>query len=259
LLRLSAQAFTPEVPGRRLNLSAIEASLRAVQQDFVRLNATLSTPRDPFSDEVLANLLAGYACVDDAIAQGLDLFALGNSRRLLELNIRVLCGPGEKARRAAASHIAATERRFYEQPGGGIRDLMHWLSVHTKDPVWRRAAGAYVRILSQPQLYLEGNHRTGALIMSYILARDGRPPFVLTLDNAKAYFDPSALVKGTKKRGVAELTRLPKLKKRFAKLLEAQSDDAYLLPASPSTAEQRAASDEARERPDMDAFPREAS
>jgi len=229
------------VPGRRLNLSAIEASLRAVQRDFDRINATLSTPRDPLSDQVLGNLLAGYACVDDALAQGRDLFALGNSRQLLELNILVLCGSGEEARRAAASHIAATERRFYEQPGGGIRDLMHWLSVHGKDPVWRRAAGAYVRILSQPQLYLEGNHRSGALLMSYILAREGRPPFVLTVDNAKAYFDPSALVKGAKKRGVAELTRLPKLKKRLADLLERRSDAGYLLPASRSPAPQGAA------------------
>jgi len=247
------------VLGRRLNLSAIEASLQEVQRDFDRINATLSAPRDPFSDEVLGNLLAGYACVDDALAEGLDLFALGNSRRLLELNILVLCGSGQVARRLAASHIAATERRFYEQPGGGIRDLMHWLSVHTKDPVWRRAAGAYVRILSQPQLYLEGNHRSGALIMSYILAREGRPPFVLTPDNAKAYFDPSALVKGTKKRGVAELTRLPKLKKRFAKLLKERSDDAYLLPGPEGPAEQRATSEQVRERLEMNALPREAS
>jgi hypothetical protein len=97
---------------------------------------------------------------------------------------------------------------------------------------------------------LEGNERTGALIMSYILAREGRPPFVLTVDNAKAYFDSSALVKRSKKRGIAELTPLPKLKKRFAKLLEAQSDEAYLLPGLPSSAEKWAASEEVRERPD---------
>jgi hypothetical protein len=247
------------VPSRRLNLSAIEASLRAVQQDFTRINATLSTPRDPLSDEVLDNLLAGYACVDDALAQGLDLFALGNSRRLLELNILVLCGPTQEARRAAAAHIAATERRFYEQPGGGIRDLMHWLSVHAKDSVWRRAAGAYVRLLSQPQLYIEGNHRTGALIMSYLLAREGRPPFVLTVDNAKAYFDPSALVKGSKKRGIAELTRLPKLKKRLAELLKSQADAAYLLPASAGPAQERMTCGSAGEGIAVNALPREAS
>jgi hypothetical protein len=29
--------------------------------------------------------------------------------------------------------------------------------------------------------------------MSYILVRAGKAPFVLTVDNAKAYFDPSTL------------------------------------------------------------------
>jgi hypothetical protein len=50
----------------------------------------------------------------------------------------------------------------------------------------------------------------------------------LTVENAKAYFDPSALIKGVKKRGVAALIRLPKLKKRFAKLLKEQADDRFL-------------------------------
>jgi hypothetical protein len=44
----------------------------------------------------------------------------------------------------------------------------------------RRAAEVYIYILSEPQLFIAGNHRTGALVLSYILAREGRPPFVLT-------------------------------------------------------------------------------
>jgi len=43
------------------------------------------------------------------------------------------------------------------------------------------------------------SHRTGVLVMSYILAREGRPPFVLTVENAKAYFDPSTLIIKTRK------------------------------------------------------------
>jgi hypothetical protein len=54
------------------------------------------------------------------------------------------------------------------------------------------AAGC--RGVSEPQLLIEGNHRTGALVLSYILAREGRPPFVLTAENAKAYLDPSTLI-----------------------------------------------------------------
>jgi hypothetical protein len=34
--------------------------------------------------------------------------------------------------------------------------------------------------------------------MSYILAREGRPPFVLTAENARAYLDPSTLITETR-------------------------------------------------------------
>ena len=60
--------------------------------------------------------------------------------------------------------------------------------------------------------------------MSYMLAREGRPPFVLSMENAKAYCDPSTLFKKTKKHSLGTLIRLHKLKKRFAKLLEENTD-----------------------------------
>ena len=66
----------------RLNLPLIASSLQQVQADFERINRTLSAPRDPMTDEVRENMLAGYRCVDDALAQGLDLFALPLARRL---------------------------------------------------------------------------------------------------------------------------------------------------------------------------------
>ena len=96
-------------------------------------------------------------------------------------------------------------------------------------PPWRRAAGVYVRILSEPQLYIEGNHRCGALIMSYLLAREGKPPFVLTVDNAKAYFDPSTLINATRKTSFALLFKLPHLAQSFAQFLKEQADYRYLL------------------------------
>jgi hypothetical protein len=50
--------------------------------------------------------------------------------------------------------------------------------------------------------------------MSRILVIDSQPPFVLSVDNAK--------------RGLAMLFRMPKLKKQFARFLEAQADDRVL-------------------------------
>ena len=87
-----------------------------------------------------------------------------------------------------------------------------------------------MRLLSEPQLFIEGNHRTGALIMSCILIRDGRPPFVLNTANARGYFDPSTLITKTKKTPISMLFRMPKLKREFAAFLRENADDRYLLP-----------------------------
>ena len=64
--------------------------------------------------------------------------------------------------------------------------------------------------------------------MSYLLARNGKAPFVLTVENAQAYFDPSTLIKETTKTAVTLFAKLPGMKKRFAKFLEDQADEKYL-------------------------------
>ena len=77
------------------------------------------------------------------------------------------------ARGVRQAHRGDRGRRFYEEREGGIQDLVEWYAGHRGESAWDRAAGVYVRILSKPQLFIEGNHRTGALLMSYILLRDG--------------------------------------------------------------------------------------
>ncbi len=213
----------------RLDLAAIEGCLRRVQANFDRINEQLRDARDPLRDDVIANLMTGYERVDQALAAGVDLFALGNSRRLLELNTLVLFGIRDGDDPEYRQYEDATERKFYDDQDGGIGDLMNWWQRHHTDCVWQRAAGVYVRILSSPQLYIEGNHRTGALIMSYILARDGKPPFVLTVENARAYFDPSSVIKKTKKDGFGMLFRIPGIKSRFAAFLKDHANPDLLI------------------------------
>jgi hypothetical protein len=84
-------------------------------------------------------------------------------------------------------------------------------------------------MLSEPQLFIEGNHRTGALIISYILAREGHPPFVLNVANAKAYFDPSTLIAETRKHSLAATFRMSRIRQYFAAFLREQSDRKYLI------------------------------
>ncbi|NEX16017.1 MAG: hypothetical protein C1943_05105 [Halochromatium sp.] len=213
---------------RRLNLDAIETSLRAVQADFGPINATLDTPRDPLINAVLERMLQGYQLVDDYLAAGVDLFAPGSSSLLLELNVRVLCGLDAAVRAECASQIEATKQQFYAKGDGGVESLVTWVRGLNGAPVRRRAASTYIHILSQPQLFIEGNHRTGSLVMSWILANAGKPPFVLSVENAKAYFDPSALVKSSRKHTLRMLLERPKLVKRFADLLKDDAEKIHL-------------------------------
>ena len=193
----------------------------------------MQSRRDSMAEEVFQNMMAGYAFIDQAIRDHTDLLHPEYVASLLELNHIVLCGLDPKERREHRKHIQATTQRFYEQEVFNIDHLLRWYRDHRRDSSWKRAAGIYVRILSQPQLYFEGNHRTGALIMSYVLARDGKAPFVLTVQNAQAYFDPSSLIKETHKTPATLLMKLPRMKKRFAHFLEAHANPQYLEASAP--------------------------
>ncbi len=212
----------------RLDLKAIEQSLLDVQRAFPKINQVLHTRRDSMTDEVVGNMMDGYTFVDKAIADDQRLLMPRHIMGLLELNHVVLCGCDPRVRKEYSKHIDTTTRRFYEQKGCNINDIVRWYHKHHNESPWKRAAGVYVRLLSQPQLYIEGNHRTGALIMSYILAQDGKAPFVLTVDNAKAYFDPSTLVKSMKKTTVNLLTKLPRIKLLFSRFLKDQANEDYI-------------------------------
>jgi hypothetical protein len=199
-----------------------------LQAHFLEVNQPLRSRRESLDPGILANMMAGYHFVDSLVAEHVDVFAMGNPKLFLELNALVLCGRDEGARARAASHLAATERRFYEQEGGGIRDIVEWYTIHRAEAPWRCPAGVYVRMLSEPELFIEGNHRTGALVMSYLLAREGRPPFVLTVVNAKAYLDPSTLITETRKHSLVGTFRMRRVQRYFAKFLKEQSDRQYL-------------------------------
>ena len=218
-----ARSPSREVPTPgRLNLPAIERSLREVQRHFAILSERFYEPRDPLIDHVRANLLAGYALIDDYVARGVDLLALHNVGLLLEINATVLCGSDQHKRAEYVEHLAATEARFFSNEEGSIKDLLEWYGEHRDDSIWKRAAGVYIRILSKPQLFIEGNHRSGSLIVSYLLMREGLSPFVLSVDNAEGYFNPSTVIRNLPKRGLEVLFKIPGIRKRYARFLEQQ-------------------------------------
>ena len=217
------RTFYEQTSRPHLDLQSIEASLRGVQCEFPLINQDLNFSRERMDDEVVDNLISGYAFINHLLEANIDLFALGSSSYLLELNTRVLCGMSEQKRREYHKHIAANSKYFYERTNAGIVDLYEWYTLQRNAPVWHRAAGIYIRILSEPQVFIEGNDRTGALVMSYILAKEGQPPFVLTAANAKAYFESSAQIKKLPRNSLANMFRLPRLKGRIAGFLKDQA------------------------------------
>jgi len=214
----------------KLDIDAIRASLVKAQKNFKKINATLTVERKPPSDEVIENLIAGYAAVDRYVQADVDLFKVGNSKLILELNHTVLYHSANISIEEDKSQFKATKKHFYEGKDGGINQLMEWLALNKKTNVWQRSAGIFTHILSQPQLFLEGNHRTGSLIMSYILMREGLSPFVLSHDNAIYFFEPAELVKKRRKKALLdEFLHLPKQTRKFAKLLKNEQSKRYFL------------------------------
>ena len=101
-----------------------------------------------------------------------------------------------------------------------VKPIRRWYRKHETENPYKVAAQVYVGVLSQPQLYHEGNHRTGSLIASGILLQSGCPPFVLTRQNAVAYFNPSSEIKFTDKRSIRGKLRLPKYRRQFRDFLQ---------------------------------------
>ena len=219
----------------RLDLDAIEASLRDVMAHFDEVNEELLMRREPLTEQHIANLLEGYSYVDWLLEENEEIFSPRGLDHILELNHIVLCGTDDRVRMEYGPHLLETRRRFAE----GIDEIAGWYERKRHKSAYKRAAGVYVLTVSQPQLFLEGNHRTGSLVASYILVQEGLPPLVLTRKNGVAYFNPSTLIKSRHKerfldrqyylkkyrRGLQEFFE-GALEKRFRRAIHLDKDDA---------------------------------
>src|ERR671930_245643 len=121
----------------RLDLKAIEASLRDVQREFPKINSILDSRRYSMTDAVLDNMLAGYTFIDKAVADGVDLFTLRHVTALLELNHIVLCGLNQQVRQEYHTHIEATTQRFHAQDECNIDDILRWYYRHEDESSWK--------------------------------------------------------------------------------------------------------------------------
>lgn len=187
----------------------------------------LRSRRDDFSDAVRKNMIAAYGFLDSLVESDLDLFGDEGLEALLQLNHLVLLGKGYNPREFGR-HITVTRQQFFVNFQRYVKPIRRWYRKHETANPFKVAAQVYVGVLSQPQLFQEGNHRTGSLIASGILLQNDCPPFVLTRQNAVAYFDPSTEIKFTDKRSIRGKLRLPKYRREFREFLQRNSNEAFV-------------------------------
>jgi hypothetical protein len=179
----------------------------------------LKLRRDEFTDVVRQNMLSAYEFLDAIVHDDVDLFSEEGLEALLKLNHLVLLGSDYDSR-VFGRHISATRERFFTNFRQYVKPIRRWYRKHETENPFKVAAQVYVGTLSQPQLFQEGNHRTGSLIASGILLQNGCPPFVLNRQNAVAYFNPSSDIKFTDKRSIRGKLRLPKYRREFREFLQ---------------------------------------
>ena len=218
-------------PGR-LQLDAIASSLTTVELHWTEIDDELGRRgigrKDPFDAVVKMRMQSAFGYLDELLREQLPPFSPASIEPMLLLNHRVHYGTDAHLLAEYAKAREATAEKFYQH----IEPIQEWYERHTQrgDHPLKIAAEIYVSILGYPQLYVEGNHRTGSLIADWITVYYGVPPFVLSVDNAIAYFAPSAEIKSfadkSTWRGRASL---PKYRKSFLHFWEHHIESQYLI------------------------------
>lgn len=207
----------------RLNLEAIKATLEKVEADWEQIDTQLINTgvgkKDiPFNKLIKENMLNAYAYLDGLLEQKIAPFSQESLGPMLGLNSMVLYGQNHALMLEYGNAVEVNTVKFYDQ----IDTLIKWYQKHEGKSKTRKLAGEiYVTILGHPQLFIEGNHRSGSLIASWINCYNGYPPFVLSPENALAFFQPSSEIKKfVNKSSWRGLTKLPKYRKSFGALWE---------------------------------------
>ncbi|MBV9230317.1 MAG: hypothetical protein JOZ18_13470 [Chloroflexi bacterium] len=217
----------------KLDLAEIDSSLKMVEMHWKEIDDELELQgigrKDtPFNATIRMRMMSAFEYLDTLLAQQIPPFSSESIAHMLLLNQRVHYGTDQQLIAEYATALEATAEKFYQH----IEPIQQWYERHTQrgDHPLKVAAEIYVSILGYPQLYIEGNHRTGSLIADWISVYHGFPPFVLSVDNAIAYFAPSAEIKSFADKSTWRgRARLPKYRKSFLHFWERHVDSRYLI------------------------------
>ncbi|MFW6255312.1 MAG: hypothetical protein ACOC54_00720 [Candidatus Sumerlaeota bacterium] len=213
-------------PKKLFSLSQIEKSLIRFQESFDELNRTLSLHREPFTDVMLQNILEAYDYLNQLLVKNIDLFTPAGLHSMLELNHLILCGKDSKTRYEYHNHILETRNRYMSRIG----PIRKWvLKRRTSPDPYKLATGFYNRAVSQPQLFVEGNHRTGNIVVNYLLLSLDAPPYIITPETARDYLEISGEIKFTNMESFqGSVFGSGITKRQFRKFLEKNVDDKYM-------------------------------
>ena len=214
----------------QLNLPEIRQSLINLKSNITTLNHSLSAELPGLSTFSLDNMITGYKLIGSYVIEENDLISLGRSVDIFEINVTVLYGNlAQRDNQEFKKQIKANEKYFFEKTNSGIGDFIEFHERQSFSTPWLEAAEMYIRLMLQPQLFVEGNHRTGALLISYVLLRNNLPPFVLNIENAKSFFEFSAIMGSHRRKSIWTRFKRSHLVKQFAEYLKTACDSRYLL------------------------------
>lgn len=211
----------------RLNLAEIDAALAELAAT-PRVVVDAAGSDEPMTADALRRIGEGYRYVDALLAKRAEIFRYGASGAILEVNHRVLCGVTPERRYQYAEHIAETGRRFYDPPGAGVAALFGWLQRNRTQPPLALAAGVFVQVVSRPQLFIEGNGRSAVLLASYVLARAGLPPLVVTARHYPTYRALAERCSAIDRTRVTSAFALSGVTARVAAFLKEAADPRFL-------------------------------
>ncbi|WP_143170717.1 hypothetical protein [Desulfopila aestuarii] len=170
------------------------------------------------------NLLLAWEHIDYFIKKReYGLLSRKGGPDMLEINHRVHYGENYVLRDEYKKAIEATTEKFTKQ----IQHIRKYYKKNMRgdSSVNKVAAEVYISILGQPQLFIEGNHRSGSIIASWINMAHDKPPFVLTVENALTFFRPAQVIKKFDKLSMwRSITKLPKYKADFKRFWKDHCD-----------------------------------
>lgn len=212
------------------NIETIQSDLYAFQQDFASINDRLAMRREDITDVMVSQIVEAYRFLNDQLRRRMDLFTPAGLHALLEMNHIVLCGSDPSTRSQYYHHLTQTRASFLKR----IRPIKEWvLRKRDGGNPHKLATGFYTRMLSQPQLFLEGNHRTGNILLNYLLVSKNADPFVVSPETAHMYLDLSGDIKFTNKdNGFDSTMKMPGHSKRFRQFLQEFGNSRYIVEAA---------------------------